>query len=332
MRDLPLELPLGRQDGVVRRAQLLAAGATDGDVRRWLRRRELVTAHPGVYVVHTGPMPWRQRAWAAVLWAAGDTEAAGLWGPSALVAHGHPHAPAHEGRAGLADPPIHVAVDRHRALADRPGVRVHRVAGLAERVRTHLSPPRDRYEDAVLDVAAAASRLEAVAVLTEAVSGRRTTAERLLAAAARRQRLSQRGWIEAVLHDTAAGTASVLEHGYLTRVERPHGLPRGRRQAAEAGLGGVRYRDVDYGGLLVELDGRAFHDDPRQRDRDLVRDLDAAVSGRRTVRLSWGQVYGRSCQTAWSVGALLGAGGWRGQVRHCPRCPGAAPQLSAVAG
>lgn len=167
---------------------------------------------------------------AAVLWAAGDIE-------SAL---------------------IHVAVDRHRALADRDGVRVQRVVGLPERALTHLSPPRDRYEDAVLDVAAAASRLDAVAVLTAAVSGRRTTAERLLAAAERRRRLAQRPWLDALLGDAAAGTASVLEHGYLTQVERPHGLPRGRRQAAEAGLGGVRYRDVDYGGLLVELDGRAL--------------------------------------------------------------------------
>jgi hypothetical protein len=36
-----------------------------------------------------------------------------------------------------------------------------------------------------------------------------------------------------VLTDIAGGTCSVLEPGYLTRIERPHGLPTGRRQVSE---------------------------------------------------------------------------------------------------
>ena len=58
------------QDGVINRRQALAAGLTDPDIRRRLRRREWARVHPGVYVDHTGPLSWRrERAWAAVLYA-----------------------------------------------------------------------------------------------------------------------------------------------------------------------------------------------------------------------------------------------------------------------
>lgn len=42
------------QDGVVARRQILAAGGTDGDITRLLRRRELTQVYRGVYVNHTG--------------------------------------------------------------------------------------------------------------------------------------------------------------------------------------------------------------------------------------------------------------------------------------
>ena len=64
--DFAAEL-LARQDGVVSRQQLLSLGAARHDVERWLRRRDLTRVHPGVYVDHTGPLGWHQRAWAACL-------------------------------------------------------------------------------------------------------------------------------------------------------------------------------------------------------------------------------------------------------------------------
>ena len=97
-----------RQDGVVARWQLLEAGASDNDVRRWLRRRELVVLHPGVYVNHTGPPTWVNRAWAGVL----------LHWPAALT---------HESVVHTAGDVIHVAVDRSRKPERREGVRVHRL-------------------------------------------------------------------------------------------------------------------------------------------------------------------------------------------------------------
>ena len=71
----------------------------------------------------------------------------------------------------------------------------------------------------------------------------------------------------------------------------------------------------------MELDGRLWHDSVEGRDADLDRDLDAAVERLATVRLGWGQVYGRPCETAVRIGHLLEARGWSGTVARCPDCP-----------
>jgi hypothetical protein len=129
-----------------------------------------------------------------------------------------------------------------------------------------------------------------------------------------------------VLRDVAEGTCSVLEHGSLTKVERPHGLPRGRRQLAGEDSSGRVYRDVYYEECdqYVELDGVLVHGTPEARDADLERDLDAAVERHGTVRLGWGQVYGRPCRTAAKIAALLTQLGWTGSIRPCgPDCDAA---------
>jgi hypothetical protein len=121
-----------------------------------------------------------------------------------------------------------------------------------------------------------------------------------------------------VLADIAAGTTSVLEHGYLTAVERAHGLPRAARQVRATTSVGVVYRDAEYpDGLIVELDGRLVHDSAAQRDADLERDLDAALDGRPTLRLSWGQVFDRPCRTAAKLAVLLQQRGWTGVPHPC---------------
>jgi hypothetical protein len=102
----------------------------------------------------------------------------------------------------------------------------------------------------------------------------------------------------------------VLEHGFLTLVERPHGLPLGVRQQRAGTASGIVYRDVDVGERLIELDGRLWHDTAEQRDKDFERDLDAAVEGKGTVRLTWGQVYDRPCSTAAKLSRLLARDGW----------------------
>lgn len=305
---------LASQDQVVRRAQLLDAGLDPHDVRRLLRRRELTAVHPGVYAGHNGPLTWRQRAWAAVLhgWPAA------LSHDSALRAADGPGQ-----RDRIDDVPLHIAVDRGRSFTSPlPGVVTHHLTGLDRTVLWNLGPPRLRIEEALLDVAAgAATDVDAIATLADAVQARRTTARRIRAALDKRSRVARRAFLAGVLTDLAEGTCSVLEHGYLVRVERPHGLPRAGRQVTASARGPV-CRDVVYRQQrhVVELDGRAFHDSARGRDSDLDRDLVAAVDGLSTTRIGWGQVFGRACRTAWLIGCVLRDRGWTGRPVACPGC------------
>ncbi|QIK68068.1 type IV toxin-antitoxin system AbiEi family antitoxin domain-containing protein [Nocardioides sp. HDW12B] len=303
------------QDGVVARRQALAVGLTAENVERLLRRNELAAIHPGVYVDHTGTPSWDQRAWAAV-----------LWGWPAVLSHssalavvegpGSPH------RSGV----IEIAVVKDRRLLDRPGVVVRRSAHVAARTQVG-APPRIRYDEAVLDVVARLDRVDdVVAEVSRVVQGRCTSPDRLLSTVRSRRRVRHRDLLVDVLGDLAAGATSALERRYLCDVERPHGLPQAIRQLRHRTRDGVVYRDVLYllaGRLLVlELDGRGFHQSARQRDRDLERDLLARIEhGAETARLGWGQCAGRPCRTAGMVGVLLRRMGWTGRVHGCrPGC------------
>ncbi len=310
MCDRPAALVLADQAGIISRVQALAGGHTENDIRRLLRRREWVVVHSGVYVNHTGQLTWLQRAWAAVLFA---------W-PAALT-----HASAlraAEGPGKQKDEVIQVAVAGHRRINSPDGVLIRRTAHLDDRVSWNHAPPRVRYDEAVLDVAIARdSDLDALGVLAAAVGSRRTTACRLLGRLEVRLRSPRRAWLAGVLEDIALGTCSVLEHGYLDLVERAHDLPSADRQRRVTATLGVTYRDAEYAELALELDGRVFHDSAEQRDRDLDRDLDAAVDGQTSIRLGYGQVFGRPCLTARRIGVLLQQRGWTGAPTPCgPGC------------
>ncbi|WP_082500234.1 hypothetical protein [Nocardioides sp. Leaf285] len=299
------------QDRTVSRRQILALGGADHDIARLVRRHELVAVHPGAFVAHTGLPTWRQRAWCAVhaRWPAALARESALPGPPA-------------------DAPIQIAVDHRRTVRPLAGVVVHRTADLEGRVLWQATPPRVRREHAVIDVIAGEDPARHFGVLAAACHDRQTTPERVRAALDARGRVRGRGVIEAMLDDLTAGACSTLERAFWERVERPHGLPTGARQV-RAGAGEVAtVRDVEYLGLgvVVELDGRAFHADRAAWDADHQRDLEALVSGRSTVRLTWGQVTAAPCRTAGQLAALLRRAGWSGASRRCPRCPpGEAP-------
>jgi len=303
--DARIEAYLRGQNGVISRRQVMSLGLAPHDIRRLLRRRDLVQIQRGVYVGHTGATTWQEQAWAAVLALA----PAALWGPSAMAGGGLP---------------IHVATDRdrgHSALLD--GVVVHRVRALHDRVNWYARPPRMWPEPAAIDAAAtAASDLDAIAELGRVLGERRTTAERLIGELDWRGRTPRGTWLRSVLNDLSDGSCSVLEHGYLTRVQRPHGLPDGVRQALGFGRVGMVFRDVKVGTVIIELDGRLFHDNARARDRDFDRDLDAAADGDQTIRLSWGQVFARSCPTAVRLATVFRRHGIGVPNRRCPGCGG----------
>ena len=289
------------------RPQLLALGARQHDIDRWVRRRDLTRVHPGVYVDHTGDLSWVQRAWAGVLhyWPAALSHQSALPRPDERAA-------------------IHVAVDVRRNVSPIRGVLLHRKAGFDEQTNWLRSPPRIRIEHAALDTASqAADDLGAIHVLADVIQSRETSAAKLSTVLAGRRRLARGAWLRRILRDLDAGACSVLEHAYLTQVERAHGLPRAERQLRGATAGRTAWRDVVYLTFqtIVELDGRAFHDTARGRDGDFERDLEAAAAGGfLTIRLTYGQVLRTGCRTARLVGALLQRRGWQGAPNRCDRC------------
>jgi very-short-patch-repair endonuclease len=115
----------------------------------------------------------------------------------------------------------------------------------------------------------------------------------------------------------------VLEHGFLTRVLRPHGLLEpSRLQARRQGPAGTEYRDVELAVVEanVELDG-STHDSREQRDLDADRDLADLASGRVTPRLRYPQVFGTPCRTAYLLAAFFRHRGWPGDPVPCsPAC------------
>ena len=265
---------LSLQGGVVARRQLVSRGWADHDIARMLRRRVWASVFEGVYINHTGEPTWLQRAWSGVLfsWPAALSHA------SALRAADGP------GRRAADEGTVHVIVERDRRLVCPPGVELHRRCAFDKHVLWNLGPPRVRYEQAAIDVATSVeSEYAAVAALSQAVQSRRTTAGRMLAAMTERERLPRRQWVAGVLRDIDEGTCSVLEHGYLIKVERPHHLPRGRRQVAGVGKTGRIYRDIAYRmPLVVELDGRLFHDEqaPATRTSTAISSPRSTVSSR----------------------------------------------------
>ena len=228
---------------------------------------------------------------------------------------------------------VHVCVAHDRTLLPIAGVRVHRTSHLATRVDWRRRPPRVLPAHATLDVMETRLRegdvAAAYAALATACATREVVPRMLRAALAERPKATGRALLAGMIDDVDQGACSVLERGYLRRVERAHGLPRGERQRSSEATGRRTYLDVSYEsqGVVVELDGRAFHDGPRARDDDARRDIaEAATSGAVTLRVTYGLVFGDACRTAAWIGAVLGRRGWAGRPTPCSACAGHAPR------
>lgn len=179
------------------------------------------------------------------------------------------------------------------------------------------NPRRTTVEDALLDSAVELDADSLVAVVARSFSERRSTPDRLLASLSRRQRLRHRQTVEDLCSVAGRGIESVLEWRYQERVERRHRLPTPERQVGlQAGtrVDGL-YREF---GLVIELDGRRFHD----VSKDMVRDNRHVLLHRvDTLRYGWHAVTTDPCAVAAQVAQALTARGWKGHLRLCPNCP-----------
>lgn len=309
---MSIEQEMQSQGGVISRRQVIDLGGSDNLIEQMVRRRLWKAIHPGVYVDHTGIPTDEQQRMAAVLHAWPAVLAA----ESALMAHRV---------RNVSSDLVTVAVSEHRRVQSRESMRVVRMARLDDRTLSGLTPPRLRLEDAVLQVASnhwsAGGEANAVALLSDVCQQRRTTPQRLLARLEDHPCLRGRRFLGEVLHDVTSGTYSLLEHRYLTRVERPHGLPRGQRQSGFRTGDRVGFRDVHYQEqrTILELDGRLGHEWASDQWADLERDLNSAAEDQQTTRVGWGAV-AAPCRLAPIVGRLLQTRGWDGSPHPCPRC------------
>jgi len=295
------------QRGVISRSQALACGLTSQVIRckvesgRWQRQ------HAGVYAVHTGAPDRRATLWAAVL-RAGHGSALSFQTAAELD--------------GLLDKPaplIHVTIPFTRRVTGIRDVVVHTRQG-AERARHPARlPPRTRLEETVLDLTDGCDDLIAAMEWVSRALGRRlTTQDQLRRAAALRSQLRWRAAITSVLNPDLSGINSALEFRYVHDVERPHRLPRSKRQVPARLDGRSAYRDVLYDeyGLIVELDGKVAHPDDA-RWLDIARDNAAAASGQITLRYGFIDLARRPCLVAVQVADVLQLRGWSGKPRRC---------------
>jgi hypothetical protein len=296
------------QAGVVTSEQLTELGADHAWISRVVRSGQWQRLHHGVLLTHSGPVLWRTRAWAGLLYA----------GPGATLSH-ETAATLHEFRAAP-QPWVDVTVPEGRRVGPSLGVVVHRRSTPPP---AGGRPPRTWRGDTVVDlVAAASSDDDAVGWVCDAVRAGTNLLE-IAEALARRSRMRNSGLLRDLLHEVAEGIESPLERRYHRDVERRHGLPRADLQVREV-VGGVWIRaDCVYRGLgvRVELDGALAHPGGRT-DGDTWRDNAVLIEhGEITLRYRWRHVAATSCETAAQVAAALWSRGWTGRPGPCgPGC------------
>ena len=213
--------------------------------------------------------------------------------------------------------PIEIAIDRERRLTTRANAIYRRVELTARQFRTLSGLRCIGVEDTVLDLCNEGTPQDVVAWITAVAQRRLTTPEKLLDALHRRPWIRHRELIEGLIREVAGGVHSVLEHQYVDRVERPHGLPAATRQAHPATDSGAVDNWYKEYGLVVELDGQKWHTDPF---RDRARDNASARSGQASLRYGSRELFGDPCGVAYEVGGMLLQRTWPGPFIRCELC------------
>lgn len=305
----PRLLELARfQAGVISRRQAIGSGMPSSAVASKVRHGRWRNVCPGVYATFTGPIGRDARLWAVVLHA----------GTGAQLSH--------ETAAELLRltdeqcPLIHVTIPAERRVRLLDDVVVHRSSHMEQGWRFARGvPPHTLVEETILDLLDAAVNLDdAVGWITRAFQRNLTSEVSLRRALDARKRLRWRDYVEEAIPMAAGGSHSPLEYRYDRDVERAHALPSARKQVPFAkpdGTRGFRDRYYDKYGLVVELDGKRYHDD--RRDHDRRRDNAATATTGATLRYGWDDVTRAQCETAAQVYAALRKRGYPGRLKAC---------------
>lgn len=262
----------GRQEGVLRRSDLLALGLGPQAIPYRARSGRLIVVHPGVCTLGPGPFP-RRTAWLAAVWwclrEPGDTALSHV---SAGAFHGHGPEPA----------PSVVHVTTTRDLVAPPGIVLHRTRHLdrLDWSRHGLLPVTNRSRTLVDE----ASMLPFPEFRHRADQPRELPLEALAATIARAPNRPGSAAAGRLLRGEQRHTKSELERRHVTLAGR-FGLPQGERNVSVAGCRvDVLHRAQR---LCLELDGRAHHERRAQMDADRARDAAYQLAKHRILRLTW---------------------------------------------
>ncbi|MDT0214137.1 hypothetical protein Q9R29_09580 [Rothia sp. ARF10] len=228
-------------DGVVHRADLRRIGVSRHDVRAEIEAGRWVSRGRHTVRVLSVEASARADLWTAV-WESGW--GAVLDGAAALVA---------QGMVGFDLPTIDVAVPK--------GSSVHRVEGVTTHERREVGPvvgsgvPRTRPEHALIRAAQwARTDRQAALLVCLPVQQRLVRPASVLSAWASVRRSPRRPLIGAVIADVCDGAHSLGELDFA-RLCRTHRLPPPIRQSLRVSRSGRVYLDVEWDGLVVEIDG-----------------------------------------------------------------------------
>jgi hypothetical protein len=279
-----------RQHGVVTRVQLLAAGVSDKEIRRRLKRKSLLRVHPGVYRVGHKAPSIEARYIAAVL-ACGDGavlsgQAAGyLWG---LV-------------KGTAPPPEVTAPTNRRVK----GVRTRRARRGGTEATTRHGIPITTVPRTLVDLSSLLSLQDLARACHEAGVLHRTTPRQVEQVLQHRPNTPGAKQLRRLLHGEVQVTLSALERRFLDRLkEVALPLPETNRVA---GTKRVDCRWPDHN-LTVELDSYRFHNSRYAWEQDRRREREAHARGDVFRRYTHDDVFEQPDQMLGELTALLRVG------------------------
>jgi len=283
------------QHGLVRRGQLHALGLSAGAVERRIEAGRLHLIHRGVYAVGH-PRLTRKGRWLAGVYAAGagavlsHRSAATLWGadlpPFKLVE-------------------VTTPTGRHPG----PGILAHESLLSPAEVTRRGGIPVTVPLRTIVDLAAVGGRRLAWPAFRAFEEKRRVTVEELADAVEGRSGRRGNRALRAILLDAGFGrgiTRSELEAAFTAFLRR-HRLPPPARNLPIP-IGPIEI-EADFAWpearLIVELDGRRFHETATAFERDRARDRALAAHGWRVIRVTWRQLHGDGGQLARDLRAIL---------------------------
>jgi very-short-patch-repair endonuclease len=277
------------QHGVVTRAQLLAAGIGPAAIASWVRGGRLHTLHRGVYCVgYVSPSPYA-RMMAAVL----------ACGPRSAISH---LSAAFLWEIIVATPsPVDVATTDRR---EHRGIAVHITRRLTSDDVTHRhNIPVTTLPRTLVDLAATLETRALTRALNEARIRHRlgdAALQRALTALPTRRGATK---LRELLDPHDAPTRSALEDRFLELVTR-NGLPRPEVNQRVAGYEvDMLWREAR---LIVELDGRRYHQTRFEEDRE--RDTELVAAGYRVMRITWRRVVDSPAREAARLARMLRLG------------------------